>query len=110
MALCEPAAHKFALGTLKLGTPAAVPHAPLTAGAGSKVALTVQSAVTAPVVKLLTPATVAVPEHPLMLTVRYPLAGDAAHVVEAFAVTKVEGAPGEPQSNAPLAPAFVVTT
>ena len=71
-----PAAHRFAAaGVTKVATPLAEPHAPLVIT--SKVALTVQVALMLAVAKVLTPAPLAVPAQPLMLTVRYPLAGVA---------------------------------
>ncbi|MBC7711568.1 MAG: hypothetical protein H7203_16025 [Rhizobacter sp.] len=49
-AVAVPAPHRLLLGATKLATPFALPHAPLTGTTtATKVALTVQSAATAPV-------------------------------------------------------------
>ena len=51
-ALAVPAAHKFALGAVPVGGLIALPHAPFT-GISVKLAITVQSATTALVVKVV---------------------------------------------------------
>lgn len=67
--LAVPAVHKFALGAARTATPLAEPHTPLTGRSATNDAVTVQSAVTAPVVYAFTPALVAVPPHPEMVAV-----------------------------------------